>query len=107
VPVNADDTRPHRGKYALHAKALVGGAEGSQGGPPKTIRYALPPDFGPVLWGRPGLRLHDASAAAVARGPLRRPLSPSRHAGQQPDRQARLVRAGDISAEIHEHLASA
>jgi hypothetical protein len=47
-----DETRPHRGRYALHAKGLAGGAEGSQGGPKKTVRYALPPDFGPVLWGR-------------------------------------------------------
>jgi hypothetical protein len=47
-----DDSRPHRGSYALHAKGLVGGAAGSQGGPKKTIRFTLPPGFGPQLWGR-------------------------------------------------------
>jgi len=47
-----DDTRPHQGRYALHAKAMVGGTEGSQGGPKKTLRFNLPDNFGPVLWGR-------------------------------------------------------
>ena len=47
-----DETRPHAGRYALHAKNLVGGKEGSQGGPKKTIRFELPASFGPVLWGR-------------------------------------------------------
>ncbi len=47
-----DDSRARRGRYALHAKQLVGGKEGSQGGPKKTARFNLPADFGPVLWGR-------------------------------------------------------
>ncbi len=47
-----DDTRAHRGRYALHAKALSGGREGTQGGPKKTLRFDLPAHFGPVLWGR-------------------------------------------------------
>ncbi|MCP3143221.1 hypothetical protein [Pyxidicoccus xibeiensis] len=47
-----DDTRAHGGRYALHARELVGGKEGTQGGPKKTIRFELPEDFGPVLWGR-------------------------------------------------------
>ncbi|MBM7116268.1 hypothetical protein I3V78_22190 [Archangium primigenium] len=47
-----DDSRPHRGRYALHAQGMVGGKEGDQGGPKKTIRYNLPEGFGPVLWGR-------------------------------------------------------
>lgn len=47
-----DDTRAYRGRYALHARQLVGGAEGSQGGPKKTLRFELPAHFGPVLWGR-------------------------------------------------------
>jgi hypothetical protein len=47
-----DGTRPHAGKYSLHAKGLVGGTEGAQGGPKKTIRFDLPPAFGPTLWGR-------------------------------------------------------
>jgi hypothetical protein len=47
-----DDTRPHRGTYSLHAKDFKGGAEGAQGGPKKTLRYALPAGFGPTLWGR-------------------------------------------------------
>jgi hypothetical protein len=47
-----DATRPHRGGYALHARELSGGVEGQQGGPKHTLRYALPTDFGPVLWGR-------------------------------------------------------
>jgi hypothetical protein len=47
-----DDTRAHSGRHALHARALVGGKEGSQGGPKKTVRFDLPAHFGPVLWGR-------------------------------------------------------
>jgi hypothetical protein len=47
-----DATRPHRGRYALHAKDLIGGTEGAQGGPKKTIRFDLPAQFGPTLWGR-------------------------------------------------------
>ncbi|QDE82820.1 hypothetical protein [Myxococcus xanthus] len=47
-----DDTRAYRGRYALHARQLVGGTEGSQGGPKKTLRFELPAHFGPVLWGR-------------------------------------------------------
>jgi hypothetical protein len=47
-----DRTRPHRGLFSLHARELSGGVEGQQGGPKHTIRYDLPPGFGPVLWGR-------------------------------------------------------
>jgi hypothetical protein len=47
-----DDTRPHRGTFSLHAKDFKGGAEGAQGGPKKTMRFALAPAFGPVMWGR-------------------------------------------------------
>jgi hypothetical protein len=47
-----DGSKPHKGAFALHAKDLIGGREGNQGGPKKTLKYALPADFGPVLWGR-------------------------------------------------------
>jgi hypothetical protein len=47
-----DNTRPHRGSYALHAKDFNGGVEGQQGGPKHTIRFDLPANFGPILWGR-------------------------------------------------------
>ncbi|KFA94684.1 hypothetical protein [Archangium violaceum] len=47
-----DDTRAHSGRYALHARQLSGGKEGTQGGPKKTLRFDLPAHFGPVLWGR-------------------------------------------------------
>jgi len=47
-----DNTKPHKGSYSLHAKDLMGGSEGVQGGPKKTLRYNLPANFGPVLWGR-------------------------------------------------------
>ena len=47
-----DNTKAHGGTYALHAKDFTGGKEGTDGGPKHTIRYNLPADFGPVLWGR-------------------------------------------------------
>jgi hypothetical protein len=47
-----DNTRAHGGMYALHAKDFSGGKEGTDGGPKHTIRFNLPADFGPVLWGR-------------------------------------------------------
>ncbi|MDB5104409.1 MAG: hypothetical protein JWP91_2098 [Fibrobacteres bacterium] len=47
-----DGTKPHKGGFALHAKDLVGGKEGVQGGPKKSIKYTLPANFGPILWGR-------------------------------------------------------
>ena len=47
-----DATKAHRGMYSLHAKDFSGGTPGQQGGPKKTITYALPANFGPVLWGR-------------------------------------------------------
>ncbi|WP_420067685.1 hypothetical protein [Stigmatella aurantiaca] len=50
--LRVDTTRAHSGRYALHAKEMVGGKEGSQGGPKKTLRFNLPAQFGPVLWGR-------------------------------------------------------
>jgi hypothetical protein len=48
----ADQTRPHWGKYSLHAKGFVGGTPGNQGGPKATIVYTLPAGFGSSLWGR-------------------------------------------------------
>jgi hypothetical protein len=50
--IGVDNTRPHAGQYSLHAKGLVGGTEGAQGGPKKTIRFDLPANFGPTMWGR-------------------------------------------------------
>lgn len=47
-----DQTRPHWGQYALHARDFVGGSPTVQGGPKATIVYTLPASFGPVLWGR-------------------------------------------------------
>jgi hypothetical protein len=47
-----DNTRAHRGMYALHAKDFTGGMEGKDGGPKHTMRFNLPAGFGPVLWGR-------------------------------------------------------
>ena len=47
-----DNTKAHHGTFALHAKGLWGGAAGADGGPKKSIRYNLPANFGPVLWGR-------------------------------------------------------
>jgi hypothetical protein len=50
-----DGTKPHRGKFALHAMDLMGNVEGKDGGPKKTMRFNLPttpPYFGPTLWGR-------------------------------------------------------
>jgi hypothetical protein len=47
-----DGTRPRKGSYSLHAKDFSGGVEGQQGGPKHTIRFDLPANFGPVLWGR-------------------------------------------------------
>jgi hypothetical protein len=56
-----DDTRPFGGHgYSLHAKDLVGG-------PQHTLKYVLPPNFGPVMWGR--LRLYTT------------PTRPDAHAG--------------------------
>ncbi len=47
-----DQTRPHWGRYSLHARAFLGGSPTTQGGPKATIVYTLPAAFGPVLWGR-------------------------------------------------------
>lgn len=56
-----DDTRPFGGsKFSLHAKDLVGG-------PQHTLKYVLPANFGPVMWGR--LRLYTT------------PTRPDAHAG--------------------------
>jgi hypothetical protein len=76
-----DNTRAHRGMYALHAKDLLGGVEGQQGGPKKTVRFDLPADFGPTLWGR----------AFVYTTPAR----PSSHAGIF---NARYPRPGMVTA---------
>ena len=49
-----DDTKPFGGSgYSLHAKDLVGG-------PQHTLKYVLPADFGPVMWGR--MRLYTTPA---------------------------------------------
>jgi len=41
-----DDSKPFGGKgFSLHAKDLVGG-------PQHTLKYVLPANFGPVMWGR-------------------------------------------------------
>jgi hypothetical protein len=61
-----DATRPHRGTYSLHAKDFKGGTEGNQGGPKKTMRFDLPADFGPVLWGRAFIYTTPARAASHA-----------------------------------------
>jgi hypothetical protein len=56
-----DDTRPFGGsKYSLHAKDL-------KGGPQLTLKYVLPANFGPVMWGR--LRMYTT------------PTRPEAHAG--------------------------
>jgi hypothetical protein len=47
-----DGTKPHQGKFALHAMDLMGNVEGKDGGPKKTMRFNLPTTFGPTLWGR-------------------------------------------------------
>jgi hypothetical protein len=47
-----DTSRAHGGSYALHAQGLQGGTPGQAGGPKKSVTYALPANFGPVLWGR-------------------------------------------------------
>ncbi len=47
-----DETRPHWGKYSLHARNFAGGSPTTQGGPKATNVYTLPASFGPVLWGR-------------------------------------------------------
>ena len=47
-----DNTKAHAGTMALHAKGLKGGTQGQDGGPKRTIRFTLPANFGPVLWGR-------------------------------------------------------
>jgi hypothetical protein len=78
-----DNTRPHRGTYALHAKDFKGGTEGNQGGPKKTMRFNLPAGFGPVMWGR----------AFVYTTPAR----PSSHAGLF---NARYPRPGSMSTDI-------
>jgi hypothetical protein len=61
-----DNTRAHKGMYALHAKDFTGGKEGTDGGPKHTIRYNLPADFGPVLWGRAFIYLTPATPMSHA-----------------------------------------
>ncbi|MBZ4394128.1 hypothetical protein [Myxococcus sp. AS-1-15] len=61
-----DATRAHGGRYSLHASQLVGGREGEQGGPKKTVRFQLPKDFGPVLWGRVHVYVTPARPASHA-----------------------------------------
>jgi hypothetical protein len=56
-----DNTKPFGGHgYSLHAKDLVGG-------PQHTLKYVLPANFGPVMWGR--LRMYTT------------PTRPDAHAG--------------------------
>lgn len=53
-----DDTKPYGGSgYSLHAKDL-------QGGPQHTLKYVLPANWGPVMWGR--LRLFTTPTAPQA-----------------------------------------
>jgi hypothetical protein len=62
----ADQTRPHWGKYSLHAKGFVGGTPGVQGGPKATILYTLPTSFGSTLWGRAFVYTSPAAPASHA-----------------------------------------
>lgn len=50
--IGVDNSKPRKGAFSLHAKDLLGGKEGAQGGPKKSLKYTLPAAFGPVLWGR-------------------------------------------------------
>jgi len=50
--LQVDQTRPHGGRFALHAMSLAGGVEGTAGGPKKTLKFTLPEGFGGNLWGR-------------------------------------------------------
>jgi hypothetical protein len=62
----ADQTRPHWGKWSLHARGFVGGTPTTQGGPKATIEYTLPSTFGAVLWARMFLYLTPAPPASHA-----------------------------------------
>ena len=61
-----DETRPHWGRYSLHARGFVGGSPKVQGGPKATIGYTLPADFGSVLWGRAFVYLEPSAPASHA-----------------------------------------
>jgi hypothetical protein len=61
-----DNTRAHGGMYALHAKDYTGGKEGTDGGPKHTIRFNLPADFGPTLWGRAWIYMSPATPMSHA-----------------------------------------
>ncbi|HEY3667304.1 MAG TPA: hypothetical protein VGL19_14955 [Polyangiaceae bacterium] len=82
-----DNTKAHKGNYALHAKDLTGGVLGGQGGPKKTIRYDLPANFGPVLWGR--VWVYTDTGAAMTR--------PASHSGLF---NARYPRPGTTDTDI-------
>jgi hypothetical protein len=76
-----DDTRPYgNSQYSLHAKDL-------QGGPQHTLKYVLPANFGPVMWGR--LRLYTT------------PTRPDAHAGFF---NARYPKPGQPDAAPEEQL---
>ncbi len=61
-----DNTKAHKGMYALHAKDFTGGTVANQGGPKKTIVFPLPANFGPILWGRAFVFTHTSSNMRVA-----------------------------------------
>ncbi len=82
-----DNTKAHQGTYALHAKDLTGGTLMNDGGPKKTIRYDLPANFGPVLWGR--VWVYTDTGAAMTR--------PASHSGLF---NARYARPGTTDTDI-------
>jgi hypothetical protein len=61
-----DSSRAHKGTYSLHAKDLSGGTVGQQGGPKKSIKYSLPANFGPTMWGRAFVYVTPARPASHA-----------------------------------------
>jgi hypothetical protein len=73
-----DNTKAHKGTYALHAKDLTGGTLMGDGGPKKTIRYNLPANFGPMLWGR--VWVYTDTGAAMNRPPSHSGLFNARYA---------------------------
>ncbi|HEX3850279.1 MAG TPA: hypothetical protein VHW01_04895, partial [Polyangiaceae bacterium] len=73
-----DNTKAHKGTYALHAKDLTGGVLMGDGGPKKTIRYNLPANFGPVLWGR--VWVYTDTGVAMNRPPSHSGLFNARYA---------------------------
>ncbi|HTM43677.1 MAG TPA: hypothetical protein VL137_01910 [Polyangiaceae bacterium] len=51
--IAVDMSKPKNGMYSLHMAGLTGGTvAGMDGGPKRSMQYTLPPNFGPVMWGR-------------------------------------------------------